>query len=234
MSRGALALSTAARRSHPTLVRGSWRRSPTARVGNGFGLTETCSVATFLPHEYAAAARRDGRLRGAGRRREGGRARPDPDVGELLVRGPNVVKGYWNKPEATAETFTDGWLHSGDLARIDAQGLIVDRRSGEGHGQPRRRERLLRRGRKRPGRASGGVRGGRGGRARRDDGREGRRGHRARTRHHDRRRPILAFRGSGSPTSRCRSTSSCDPSLLPRNAGGKLLKRQVRDETSWH
>jgi acyl-CoA synthetase (AMP-forming)/AMP-acid ligase II len=50
-------------------------------------------------------------------------------VGELLVRGPNVVAGYWNKPEATAEAFADGWLHTGDLARIDDNGLIyiVDR-----------------------------------------------------------------------------------------------------------
>jgi acyl-CoA synthetase (AMP-forming)/AMP-acid ligase II len=50
-------------------------------------------------------------------------------VGELLVRGPNVVAGYWNKPDATRETFVDGWLHSGDLARIDDQGLVyvVDR-----------------------------------------------------------------------------------------------------------
>ena len=55
--------------------------------------------------------------------------RPD-GTGELLVRGPNVVSGYWNKPEATAETFVDGWLHTGDLARIDDDGLlyIVDRK----------------------------------------------------------------------------------------------------------
>jgi acyl-CoA synthetase (AMP-forming)/AMP-acid ligase II len=51
-------------------------------------------------------------------------------VGELLIRGPNIVKGYWNKPEATAETFAGGWLHSGDLARLDEQGFvqIVDRK----------------------------------------------------------------------------------------------------------
>jgi len=51
------------------------------------------------------------------------------DVGELLVRGPNVVAGYWNKPDATAAAFTGGWLHTGDLARIDADGLVyvVDR-----------------------------------------------------------------------------------------------------------
>ncbi len=50
-------------------------------------------------------------------------------MGELLIRGPNVVGGYWNKPDATRATFVDGWLHSGDLARIDDQGLVhvVDR-----------------------------------------------------------------------------------------------------------
>jgi acyl-CoA synthetase (AMP-forming)/AMP-acid ligase II len=54
---------------------------------------------------------------------------PETGVGELLVRGPNVVRGYWNKPQATEETFVDGWLHTGDLARVDADGLIyiVDR-----------------------------------------------------------------------------------------------------------
>jgi acyl-CoA synthetase (AMP-forming)/AMP-acid ligase II len=102
---------------------------PTARVGNGFGLTETSSLTSFLPHEEAAE-----------HADSVGFAMPVVDiavdapdertgVGELLVRGENVVGGYWNKPEATAETFVDGWLHTGDLARIDADGLlyIVDR-----------------------------------------------------------------------------------------------------------
>jgi long-chain acyl-CoA synthetase len=103
---------------------------PNARVGNGFGLTETSSLTSFLPHEEAAE-----------HADSVGFAMPvvdlavddpDPDtgVGELLVRGPNVVRGYWNKPEATAETFVEGWLHTGDVARIDADGLlyIVDRK----------------------------------------------------------------------------------------------------------
>jgi len=50
-------------------------------------------------------------------------------VGELWIKGPNVVRGYWNKPEATAEAFTNGWLHTGDIARVDEEGFvyIVDR-----------------------------------------------------------------------------------------------------------
>ncbi|MGH9060756.1 MAG: class I adenylate-forming enzyme family protein, partial [Acidimicrobiales bacterium] len=113
----------------PDLVRTIMGRFPGARVGNGFGLTETSSIATYLPHEWAA-----------GHADSVGFPCPVDDValdsvdpgtgvGELLVRGPNVVKGYWNKPEATAQAFAGGWLHTGDLARIDDRGLvyIVDR-----------------------------------------------------------------------------------------------------------
>ena len=50
-------------------------------------------------------------------------------IGELLIKGPNITPGYWNKPEATAKAFTDGWLHTGDAARQDEEGFvyIVDR-----------------------------------------------------------------------------------------------------------
>jgi long-chain acyl-CoA synthetase len=53
-----------------------------------------------------------------------------PDVrGELWVKGPQVVRGYWHRPDATAQTFTQGWLHTGDVARLDDENFIyiVDR-----------------------------------------------------------------------------------------------------------
>ncbi|MGH2980420.1 MAG: long-chain-fatty-acid--CoA ligase [Solirubrobacterales bacterium] len=55
---------------------------------------------------------------------------PDGEVGEILIRGPNVMKGYWRRPEATEETISDGWLHSGDLGRRDSDGYfyVVDRK----------------------------------------------------------------------------------------------------------
>jgi long-chain acyl-CoA synthetase len=103
---------------------------PNARVGNGFGLTETAALVSFLPHEYART-----------RPETVGLAVPVVDldmfevdrttgVGELLVRGPNVIKGYWNKAQEIADTVVDGWLHTGDLVRIDGDGFveIVDRK----------------------------------------------------------------------------------------------------------
>jgi long-chain acyl-CoA synthetase len=53
-----------------------------------------------------------------------GNALPVGQAGELWIRGPNVVVGYWNKPEATAEAFTDGWYHTGDICRIDEEGFV--------------------------------------------------------------------------------------------------------------
>jgi long-chain acyl-CoA synthetase len=95
----------------------------------GFGLTETASAATYLPHKWAAghadsvgfpAPVVDVRV-----------ASPDPATGarELLIGGPNIVAGYWRKPQQTAETFVDGWLRSGNIGRVDDEGpvYIVDR-----------------------------------------------------------------------------------------------------------
>jgi acyl-CoA synthetase (AMP-forming)/AMP-acid ligase II len=101
---------------------------PRARLGNGYGLTESASFCTYLPDAYVdhhpdsvgfAAPVVD--LRIDDRRGEG--------VGELLVRGPNVVSGYWGDARATARAFADGWLRTGDIATIDGDGIvrIVDR-----------------------------------------------------------------------------------------------------------
>jgi fatty-acyl-CoA synthase len=51
------------------------------------------------------------------------------EIGELLIKGPNITPGYWNRPDATAAAFTDGWLHTGDAVRLDEEGFvyIVDR-----------------------------------------------------------------------------------------------------------
>ncbi|MBI1761413.1 MAG: AMP-binding protein, partial [Acidobacteria bacterium] len=114
----------------PELVGRIIEAFPNARVGNGFGLTETSSVATFLPHDFARE-----RPESVGFPipiTEVDLFEPDAEtgIGELLIRGANVVKGYWNKPEATAETFVDSWLHTGDMARISPEGFIqiVDRK----------------------------------------------------------------------------------------------------------
>ncbi len=59
-----------------------------------------------------------------------GREVPRGQVGEIIVKGPGVTKGYWNKPRETAEALRDGWLHTGDLGRLDEDGelFIVGRK----------------------------------------------------------------------------------------------------------
>lgn len=102
---------------------------PNARLGNGFGLTETSSVSTFLPDEYAQLRPETVGFTAPPVEVDLQDVDPSSGVGELLIRGQNVVAGYWNNPQQTAETFVDGWLRTGDLARIDDDGFvqIVDR-----------------------------------------------------------------------------------------------------------
>jgi long-chain acyl-CoA synthetase len=113
----------------PSLVARIKNAFGNARVGNGFGLTETSSVSTFLPHEYADTHADSVGFAVPTVDLAVDDADPQTGVGELLIRGANVVAGYWNKPDATRSTFEDGWLHTGDMARVSSEGFtyIVDR-----------------------------------------------------------------------------------------------------------
>ena len=105
-----------------------------ALPGNGWGMTET--MATVTGHSSEDYLNRpdscgppvvvaDLKIMSE----DGSRELPTGEIGELWARGPMVVKGYWNNPEATAETFVDGWVKTGDLARLDEEGwcYIADR-----------------------------------------------------------------------------------------------------------
>jgi fatty-acyl-CoA synthase len=102
-------------------------------VVQGYGMTEACPGVTMeppdrpvgqpvsagVPHFYTDVALRT----------DDGGVGTQCGTGELLVRGPNVFHGYWNRPEETAAAFTDGWFRSGDVVRLDADGNthVVDR-----------------------------------------------------------------------------------------------------------
>ena len=117
----------------PDLVRRIKEHFPTGQPSNGYGLTETSSVTTLnAGDDYVRKPDSVGPpvpVCDVKVVDDEGRTLPVGEVGELWIKGPNVVRAYWNKPEATAETFTDGWLHSGDIARLDEDGFvyIVDR-----------------------------------------------------------------------------------------------------------
>ena len=125
----------------PDLVRRIREAWPVGQPSNGYGLTETSSVTSMnsgadyvakpdsagppvpvcdvavLPEDYAQEEPDDTVPHGPGVR------------GELWIKGPNVVRGYWNRPEETAKTFSRGWLHTGDVAQLDDENFIyiVDR-----------------------------------------------------------------------------------------------------------
>ena len=106
----------------------------TARPSTGYGMTETCGIITSIGADYfvdkpASCGPAMPVFETKVVDPETGEERPNGDPGELWVRGGHVIRGYINRPEATAETIVDGWLRTGDMAREDEDGFlyIVDR-----------------------------------------------------------------------------------------------------------
>jgi acyl-CoA synthetase (AMP-forming)/AMP-acid ligase II len=113
----------------PSLVRSVKNAFPQATVFNGYGMTESASLMTVLPDSdaiehadsvgYAVPSVDLGVIPSG----------DDPAVGELVARGANLTAGYWNRPQANEATIVDGWLHTGDVVRVDDAGRvhIIDR-----------------------------------------------------------------------------------------------------------
>lgn len=112
---------------------------PNAGFIQAYGMTELSPTATVLgTADHGPEARANGRLRTAGRATLVTEVRivglddeelPRGEIGEIVARGPTVMLGYWQMPEATAEALRGGWMHTGDLGRMDADGYVtvVDR-----------------------------------------------------------------------------------------------------------
>ena len=119
--------------SAPELVSTIKKRFPEAAPGNGWGMTETCATSTLnLGEDYVNRPGSAGAPPGAVELKivgADGQTLPAGEVGELWCKGPMNCKLYWNRPDATAETFRDGWVVTGDLAYLDEEGFLylVDR-----------------------------------------------------------------------------------------------------------
>jgi acyl-CoA synthetase (AMP-forming)/AMP-acid ligase II len=112
---------------------------PKARFCQAYGMTELApTVSVLVPDDHSEEARRQGRGRSAGRATSVAEIRivngnneelPRGEIGEIVARGENVMLGYWELPEQTAEALRGGWMHTGDVGRMDAAGYVtvVDR-----------------------------------------------------------------------------------------------------------
>ena len=112
---------------------------PGVQLQQAYGMTELSPIATVLtPEHHTVEGRKQGKLRSGGRAAvlcevkvvdANDEEVPRGTVGEVIVRGPGVMEGYWNKPDQTAAALKGGWMHTGDGAYMDADGFvfIVDR-----------------------------------------------------------------------------------------------------------
>ncbi|WP_238367138.1 long-chain-fatty-acid--CoA ligase [Mesobacterium pallidum] len=116
------------------LIEGMIDNLPTWEFIQGYGQTETTGILTTLPWADHFGEGEANKRTATGRPIPGvtlrlvdetGRDTPLGETGEIVVRGGNVMLGYWNNPGATADTIRDGWLHTGDLARMDARGFLT-------------------------------------------------------------------------------------------------------------
>jgi long-chain acyl-CoA synthetase len=117
-------------------VKKSIQRFKNAEVQQGYGLTETSPIVTTLDgddHKKAIQTGNTDILRAAGRPLIGidlkilddeGLELPTGEAGEVCVRGPNVTPGYLNRPDENKKTFKNGWFHTGDVGRIDENGIL--------------------------------------------------------------------------------------------------------------
>jgi long-chain acyl-CoA synthetase len=103
-----------------------------ARIIEGYGLSETSPVASFNRVDNAKPGSIGLPIDGVEMRVVDGDGKtvPNGEVGEIVIRGHNVMTGYWERPEATGESIKNGWFHTGDMARQDEDGFffIVDRK----------------------------------------------------------------------------------------------------------
>jgi long-chain acyl-CoA synthetase len=116
------------------LVRRIKQVFPKSAPGLGWGMTETTgAVAAHSAEDYINRPDSSGPPAPVDELQivdDAWNALPTGSIGELIVKGPNVVAGYWNRPEANATQFKDGWFRTGDLAKLDEEGFltIVDRK----------------------------------------------------------------------------------------------------------
>jgi len=117
----------------PVEVMRGFEKAFGCQILEGYGLSETSPVASFNhPNRERKPGSIGTPIDGVELKLldEDGKEVSGDDVGEICIRGHNIMKGYWNRPEATAETVIDGWLHTGDMGKVDEDGyyFIVDRK----------------------------------------------------------------------------------------------------------